>query len=432
MDGVVADGGGFHRVSQAGPLWELTGLPPLRAEPRGEALRPGRAHPGAGRAATPWHTSRRRRTSGSTRSGKCGRASSSTAPSTRTSPRWRPTTSSVNLTRFDLFFPEKRDFFLENAGIFDFGWRGFDETPPFLMFFSRRIGIAKDDESPIPVRGGRAPLRARGPPDRGLPRRAARDRGAGQPAANYGCCASSATSAATTTSARMVVDRRDEHGGNTAGRARRLLLARRRPSTFRPSPPAPGLVAAGGDSGGLAGERRLQRRSLRPPRPSTSWSGPDADPQVGFVTRTDIRRTDVSARYTVRPSAFGSAADRPLHGRAAHRRARRGEKQDVGAGPVAEPGVEQRRQHRRASTQGSTPPRRGPSISSDRVTVPAGRLRRPPLVLLRRLSRPARPVTLSGGRRATGLLRRPPRHRGRDGRGAAPGSHLTPGAGLHP
>jgi hypothetical protein len=46
----------------------------------------------------------------------------------------------VNLTRFELFFPEKRDFFLENAGIFEFGWTGFDETPPFLMFFSRRIG----------------------------------------------------------------------------------------------------------------------------------------------------------------------------------------------------------------------------------------------------------------------------------------------------
>jgi hypothetical protein len=58
------------------------------------------------------------------------------------------------VTRFDLFFPEKREFFLENASIFDFGWRGFDETPPFLLFFSRRIGIAAADESPIPVRGG--------------------------------------------------------------------------------------------------------------------------------------------------------------------------------------------------------------------------------------------------------------------------------------
>ena len=30
----------------------------------------------------------------------------------------------MNLTRFSLFFPEKRDFFLENAGMFDFGSTG--------------------------------------------------------------------------------------------------------------------------------------------------------------------------------------------------------------------------------------------------------------------------------------------------------------------
>lgn len=42
----------------------------------------------------------------------------------------------VNLTRFDLFFPEKRPFFLENSGFFEFG------TPRELeIFFSRRIGI---------------------------------------------------------------------------------------------------------------------------------------------------------------------------------------------------------------------------------------------------------------------------------------------------
>ncbi len=58
----------------------------------------------------------------------------------------------VNLTRFDLFFPEKREFFLENAGIFDFGARGFDGPPPFLLFFSRTIGLSEDGG--IPVRGG--------------------------------------------------------------------------------------------------------------------------------------------------------------------------------------------------------------------------------------------------------------------------------------
>ena len=42
----------------------------------------------------------------------------------------------VNLDRFDLFFPEKRPFFLENAGVFDVGSAGEVE-----LFFSRRIGI---------------------------------------------------------------------------------------------------------------------------------------------------------------------------------------------------------------------------------------------------------------------------------------------------
>lgn len=43
----------------------------------------------------------------------------------------------VNLTRFPLFFPERRDFFLEDAGVFDFG--GINRSP--RPFFSRRIGI---------------------------------------------------------------------------------------------------------------------------------------------------------------------------------------------------------------------------------------------------------------------------------------------------
>jgi uncharacterized protein DUF5916 len=45
----------------------------------------------------------------------------------------------VNLTRFSLFFPEKREFFLENAGIFEFGFNSPDATL-LKVFFSRRIG----------------------------------------------------------------------------------------------------------------------------------------------------------------------------------------------------------------------------------------------------------------------------------------------------
>ena len=45
----------------------------------------------------------------------------------------------INLTRFNLFFPEKREFFLERAGVFNFG--NARETE---VFFSRRVGIRND------------------------------------------------------------------------------------------------------------------------------------------------------------------------------------------------------------------------------------------------------------------------------------------------
>ena len=58
----------------------------------------------------------------------------------------------VNLTRFPLFFPEKRDFFLENAGMFNIGGgSGFGRAAD--LFFTRRIGLS-DGGQPIPIIGG--------------------------------------------------------------------------------------------------------------------------------------------------------------------------------------------------------------------------------------------------------------------------------------
>ena len=61
----------------------------------------------------------------------------------------------VNLTRFSLFFPEKRDFFLENAGFFKMGTGGTftSTTVETDLFFSRRIGLS-DSGQPIPIVGG--------------------------------------------------------------------------------------------------------------------------------------------------------------------------------------------------------------------------------------------------------------------------------------
>ncbi len=61
----------------------------------------------------------------------------------------------VNLTRYSLFFPEKRDFFLENQGLFNFGsalnFNGSAGDTP-ILFYSRRIGL--DQGTEIPVDGG--------------------------------------------------------------------------------------------------------------------------------------------------------------------------------------------------------------------------------------------------------------------------------------
>jgi hypothetical protein len=68
----------------------------------------------------------------------------------------------INLTRFSLFFPEKRDFFLENSGIFQFGVAsggggggGGRQNPSqdMILFFSRQIGLSPDGTA-IPILGG--------------------------------------------------------------------------------------------------------------------------------------------------------------------------------------------------------------------------------------------------------------------------------------
>ncbi|MEZ4279048.1 MAG: DUF5916 domain-containing protein [Myxococcota bacterium] len=56
----------------------------------------------------------------------------------------------VNLTRFALFFPEKREFFLREKGLFDFGGL---ENENGIPFFSRRIGLSPDLEG-IRLHGG--------------------------------------------------------------------------------------------------------------------------------------------------------------------------------------------------------------------------------------------------------------------------------------
>ena len=86
----------------------------------------------------------------------------------------------INLTRFSLFFPEKREFFLENPGTFSFGGvavgslnAGTSDAP--ILFYSRRIGLNA---------GARGADRRRRPADR--PRRPVQHRRREHPVSRRG------------------------------------------------------------------------------------------------------------------------------------------------------------------------------------------------------------------------------------------------------
>jgi len=57
----------------------------------------------------------------------------------------------INLTRFPLFFPERRDFFLQDSGQFEFGpsLAGNGRDTALIPFFSRRIGLLQGEEVPL-------------------------------------------------------------------------------------------------------------------------------------------------------------------------------------------------------------------------------------------------------------------------------------------
>jgi hypothetical protein len=86
----------------------------------------------------------------------------------------------VNLDRFNLFFPEKRPFFLENAGFFSVGNPGEVD-----LFFSRRIGLNSDGEEIPIIAGGRVSGKA-GKFNVGLLNMQTDDVGSGTPGNNFG------------------------------------------------------------------------------------------------------------------------------------------------------------------------------------------------------------------------------------------------------
>jgi hypothetical protein len=210
----------------------------------------------------------------------------------------------VNLTRFSLFFPEKRDFFLEGLGQFSFAGQGggdrldgtFDVP---TVFFSRSIGLASGQMVPVRV-GGRVTGRARGF-EVGLLNIQTGDKPeVAAPSTNF-------------TAARV---RRNIFGRSNIG----VVATLRNPSSgnrntafgadsnlrYRDFLEA-NLYLAGTTTDNIRGEDNLSYRTR------VAWSpdqygfsfehlkvGRDFRPEMGFVRRADFRNSSASARFSPR------------------------------------------------------------------------------------------------------------------------------------
>jgi len=231
----------------------------------------------------------------------------------------------VNLTRFSLFFPEKREFFLEGQGIFDFGGgRGFsgggpgfrvgssggggNNTP--ILFFSRRIGI--ESGLPVPIdAGGRLTGKA-GPYSVGLlDIRTADDARSSARATNFAVVRlkrdilrrSSVGALATHRS----VSVRGEGANQTYGVDGTFAFYESlNLNTYLARTDTPGLD---GDALSYRGQfdYNADRYGLQLERLVV---GANFNPEVGFLRRTDFERSFASARLSPRP--VGIAAIRKL------------------------------------------------------------------------------------------------------------------------
>jgi hypothetical protein len=202
----------------------------------------------------------------------------------------------VNLTRFSLFFPEKRDFFLENSGIFEFGERGFFEPPPYLLFFSRRIGIAPEGE--VPVLGGVRLTGRIGRQQVGL-LNVVTDAAYGEPATNFAVATVKQDIGTNNVIGAMVADRRTKDEWNTAGGVDWSVWPTSR-LNFQGFVSATTTKGDGGEGTAFQGQADYTSNYFGFNISHLSIS-PDARADMGFITRTDIRRSQAFFRVTPRP-----------------------------------------------------------------------------------------------------------------------------------
>jgi hypothetical protein len=212
----------------------------------------------------------------------------------------------VNLTRFSLFFPEKREFFLEGQSIFNFGGtgaRGGGDTP--ILFFSRQIGLQGGQQ--VPIRGGGRVTGRAGAYDIGVVNiQTGEQDTVGAPSTNF-----------TALRARRGVFNARSTVGAIFTRRSNALAAGGSNETygvdgqFAPSGTVRiNTLLARTRTPGLSGDDLSYRGQI-------DWStdryglgferlsvGENFNPEVGFVRRRGIDKTSASARFSPRPEGL--------------------------------------------------------------------------------------------------------------------------------
>jgi hypothetical protein len=207
-------------------------------------------------------------------------------------------TQQFNLTPYPIFFPEKRQFFLENAGVFNFPLGGDSGD---LLFFSRQIGIDPITGVEVPINGGTKVTGSLGNFELGVMDVDTRQLGP-NPSANYAVARVKRSLWGGSYIGVMGIDKRsgnplDAYNQTTGVDTRLVFFNNLAVSAYAAQTRTPGVSSGQSDVGaGLNYQSNwldlfAQHRKV----------GPNFNPEVGFLERTDCICDYLDSNFKVRP-----------------------------------------------------------------------------------------------------------------------------------
>jgi hypothetical protein len=205
-----------------------------------------------------------------------------------------------NITPFKVFIPEKRQFFLENAGVFNFALGDGDQ-----LFFSRQIGIDPITGNQVPINGG-AKLTGRvGRMELGVMDVDTRASGP-NPYSNFGVVRLKESLWAGSYLGAMAIDKRSgdvlDSFNQTGGIDTRLVFWKDWfVDAHMAGTQSPGNPSGDSDLGASLSYRSNWLEGIVERRKT----GPSFNPEVGFVERTDSNEIYGDATFKVRPNLPG-------------------------------------------------------------------------------------------------------------------------------